>query len=286
MVPRRPLRKSLSSSLLESELFGHVKGAFTGADRDRVGRFEMANGGTLFLDEIGDISLETQVKLLRVIQDRRFEPVGGSRTMRADVRLIAATHQNLEALIAEGRFREDLYYRLNVISITLPPLRERKEDLYKLALHFLNESAAQAGKRINYIEADALTALERHRWPGNIRELKNAIERAVVLADDERITLKDLPNGVVDGIENLPRHGVDPDPARRKPLPSFDDDGPFRGQTTAKIKATRDSPGNGSEREILTQALSDCGGNKAQAARKLGLPRSTYYSRLKKYKIE
>ncbi|HVW03146.1 MAG TPA: sigma 54-interacting transcriptional regulator, partial [Planctomycetaceae bacterium] len=184
---------ALAPGVLESELFGHVKGAFTSAHRDKVGRFEMANGGTLFLDEIGDISLETQVKLLRVLQERAFEPVGGTRTVQVDVRLIAATHQNLERLIAEGRFREDLFYRLNVISITLPPLREREHDVFELALYFLERASSRVGKRITHLDEEALEALRGHRWPGNIRELENVIERAVVLAEGTSITLLDLP---------------------------------------------------------------------------------------------
>ena len=178
---------------MESELFGHVKGAFTGAHRDRVGRFQAASGGTLFLDEIGDISLDTQIKLLRVLQERGFEPVGGTQTIQVDVRVIAATHQDLEKLIAQGRFREDLYYRLNVIGIVMPPLRERTEDILELALHFLMRSAQKCGKRITHIEPEALSALERHLWPGNVRELENVIERAVVMAETDRITLLDLP---------------------------------------------------------------------------------------------
>src|SRR5690606_35614926 len=165
----------LSPGLLESELFGHVKGAFTGAHRDKVGRFEMADEGTLFLDEIGDISLETQVKLLRVLQERCFEPVGGTNTVHVDVRLITATHQNLEELITQGRFREDLYYRLNVISVILPPLRERHEDILELAFFFLNRASNRSGKKIRHVDDQALAALERHPWPGNIRELQNIV---------------------------------------------------------------------------------------------------------------
>ena len=195
---------ALSSSLLESELFGHVKGAFTGAQNDKQGRFELAHGGTLFLDEIGDISAETQVKLLRVLQQREFEPVGGTKTIQVDVRLIAATHQNLERLIADGRFREDLYYRLNVISIHLPPLRERPEDILDLAVSFLKAASTRGGKRIARFDDDALNALMRYSWPGNIRELQNVIERAVVLAERETVELKDLPFDI-QNVDNLPR---------------------------------------------------------------------------------
>ncbi|RMG40550.1 MAG: AAA family ATPase [Planctomycetota bacterium] len=188
---------ALSPSLLESELFGHVKGAFTGAHRDRVGRFEMADGGTLFLDEIGDISLETQVKLLRVLQTKSFEPVGSTRTVTVDVRLVAATHRDLRKMIAEGKFREDLYYRLNVITIWLPPLRERREDIFDLALHFLRRAAERTGKPVRRIDEAVIPLLEAYPWPGNVRELENVIERAVVLAEGDRITLDDLPPELV-----------------------------------------------------------------------------------------
>ncbi|MEZ6044343.1 MAG: sigma-54 dependent transcriptional regulator [Planctomycetaceae bacterium] len=183
---------ALSSGLLESELFGHVS-AFTGAHKDKVGRFEAAHGGTLFLDEIGDISLETQIKLLRVLQERKFEPVGSTRTVEVDVRLVTATHQNLLKLIEAGKFREDLYYRLNVISISLPPLRERMEDIYELALHFLEKSRLKTGKEVTGFDEAVLGQLISYQWPGNIRELENVVERAVVMADSDKIHLKDLP---------------------------------------------------------------------------------------------
>ena len=184
---------ALSQTLLESELFGHVKGAFTGADRDRVGRFEQANGGTLFLDEIGDINLEVQTKLLRVLQEMAFEKVGSSHTIAVNVRILAATHQDLEALIRAGRFREDLYYRLNVISLRTPPLRERKEDIFELAVSFLAQHARAVSKPVTHLDDDAVEALTNYDWPGNIRELENTIERAVVLADGPAITRDDLP---------------------------------------------------------------------------------------------
>ncbi len=190
---------ALSSGLLESELFGHVRGAFTGADRDKAGRFEMADKGTLFLDEIGDISLETQTKLLRVLQERAFERVGSGRTIPVDVRLIAATHQDLESLIRTGRFREDLYYRLNVISLRCPSLRERREDVFELALHFLEHYGADGGKTIVRIEEDAIEALTAYSWPGNIRQLENVIQRAVVLAEGECLRRADLPLEITSG---------------------------------------------------------------------------------------
>ena len=271
---------SLSPGLLESELFGHVKGAFTGAHRDKVGRFEMASGGTLFLDEIGDISLETQIKLLRVLQERCFEPVGGSRTIHVDVRLITATHQNLEQLIAQGRFREDLYYRLNVISVTLPPLRERREDILELAFYFLNRSAQRVGRRFTNIDQDALAALERHKWPGNIRELENAIERAVVLAEHEEISLHDLPAEFArPAARPLPSHVVE-----TKPTVSVAAAPP--SLQNAKDLDAADPTDDESERTLLVDVLHQCGGNKAKAARMLNMPRSTYFSKLKKYAIE
>ena len=181
---------ALSQNLLESELFGHVKGAFTGADRDRVGRFEQANGGTLFLDEIGDINLEVQTKLLRVLQEMSFERVGSSIPTRVDVRIVAATHQDLEALIETGRFREDLYYRLNVIPMQTPPLRQRREDIFELALFFVSQHAERTGKILTHIEPEAVEILMAYNWPGNCRELENVIERAVILADGPALTIE------------------------------------------------------------------------------------------------
>jgi transcriptional regulator with GAF, ATPase, and Fis domain len=273
---------SLSAGLLESELFGHVKGAFTGAHRDKVGRFEAANGGTLFLDEIGDISLETQIKLLRVLQERCFEPVGSTGTIQVDVRVITATHQNLEKLIAQGRFREDLYYRLNVISLTLPPLRDRIDDILELALHFLARANQRSGKRITHIEGDALAVMERHGWPGNVRELENVIERAVVLADGTSITLADLPVELLEGKQWIA-------PARKpRQTPVATLFGRDVESGPSAVEADKPEPPTGDlpERELLEEALRRCGGNKAEAARLLGLPRSTYFSKLKKYGIE
>ena len=274
---------ALSPSLLESELFGHVKGAYTGAHEDRIGRFEMANGGTLFLDEIGDISLDTQVKLLRVLQERAFERVGGSQTLHVDVRLITATHQNLEQRITDGLFREDLYYRLNVISITLPPLRERREDIFELAFFFLNRTAKRLSKRITHIDPDAIEVLERAPWPGNIRQLENVIERAVVLAEEEVITLKDLPADLIEGKKRLPTRVIETKPSgsekvRRLPL-SDAEVITFPGSQNHFDQQI-------SEPEQLKMALAECAGNKAQAARLLGMPRSTYYSKLKKYGLD
>ncbi len=271
---------ALSPGLLESELFGHVKGAFTSAHRDKIGRFEMADGGSLFLDEIGDISLETQIKLLRVLQEREFEPVGGTRTIQVDVRLIAATHQNLERLISEGKFREDLFYRLNVISITLPPLRDRADDIIELALYFLNRAADRAGKRITHLNDAVIDAFRRYPWPGNIRELENAIERAVIMAEGQEITLHDLPASVIPAFSR-PRHVLEAKPASTEPA-----------RAPAPTRRERNAGDDGRatpefvERQVLLEALVKTGGNKAEAARLLGVPRSTFFSRLKKFGME
>lgn len=262
---------ALAPGVLESELFGHVKGAFTGATSDRRGRFELADGGTLFLDEIGDISLETQVKLLRALQEREIEPVGGNGPVRVNVRVIAATHRPLEQLIAAGKFRDDLYYRLNVVSLLLPPLRERKDDLHELAASLLKRASSKLGKPIHDIEEDALAALLHYDWPGNIRELENVIDRAVVLAEGNLIRLGDLP-------PHIQQHGRQtrepPPPAYRAPLASEP------AATTLREGASLD------ERQRLLAALQQAGGNKARAAKLLGLPRSTFFSKLKKHRLE
>src|SRR5690242_5023581 len=186
---------ALQENLLESELFGHEKGAFTGADKQRIGRFEQADGGTLFLDEIGDMSANTQAKILRVLQEHEFERLGGTRTIRVDVRLIAATNRDLTTMVEAGTFREDLYYRLNVVTIEMPPLRERKEDIGALAGFFIRRFAGELKKKIQGLEPDALKLLMRYHWPGNIRELENAVERAMLLADGTHIAADDLRLG-------------------------------------------------------------------------------------------
>ena len=182
---------ALPSGVIESELFGHEKGAFTGALTRRVGRFELANGGTLFLDEIGDLPLELQAKLLRVLQDGEFERVGGTRTLKVDVRLIAATNRNLSQAVEEGRFRADLFYRLNVFPIAIPPLRERLQDVPRLARHFAMIYASKMGKAIGTISEQVLSQLMEYAWPGNVRELQNVIERAVILSTHHRLELDD-----------------------------------------------------------------------------------------------
>lgn len=280
---------ALSPSLLESELFGHVKGAFTGAHKDRVGRFEMANGGTLFLDEIGDISLETQIKLLRVLQMRSFEPVGGTRTVEVDVRLITATHQDLHRLIKEGRFRDDLFYRLNVVNITLPTLKERTEDIFELSLYFLKKASQQSGKHISHIDEQAIEVLKQYQWPGNIRELENVIERAVVLCDGDCITPSELPEEVLKltGVLRTTRAQVSPGSATGPVSATSTTDvlsSPPVGVVT-EVRSTiqeAEFPPVETEADILRKALREAGGNKSRAARALGIPRSTFFSRLKK----
>ena len=271
---------ALSSNLLESELFGHVKGAFTGAHADKIGRFQAAEGGTIFLDEIGDISLETQVKLLRVLQSRSFEPVGSTEPIHVDVRLITATHQNLEQLIEQGKFREDLYYRLNVISLTLPSLRERPEDILELAIHFLNRKAKQLGKSHLRLNDDVLQRLEKYHWPGNVRQLENVLERAAVLTDSEMIGLDDLPLELLepsipdrysDSMLQTQHTGKVRTPTRIERISS--------SSSTANVETLAASD----EQSVLLDALKRAGGNKAEAARMLDMPRSTFYSKLKKY---
>jgi transcriptional regulator with GAF, ATPase, and Fis domain len=263
---------ALSPTLLESELFGHVKGAFTGAHRDKMGRFEMANGGTLFLDEIGDISWDVQTKLLRVIQEKTFERVGSSEPVRVDVRIIAATHRNLDDLIRANKFREDLYYRLNVISMRMPPLRERREDIPELVLHFLRLYGEQAGKTMLAADDDALSLLRAHRWPGNVRELQNVIERAVAVSEGSLITAADLPMELrrgTDSMDGQSDYWQDLEPIALS----------IPGGT---IRAERDHR-NRRDREQLIRALAAANGNKAEAARALGMARSTLISRLKKF---
>ncbi len=244
---------ALPESLLESELFGHEKGAFTGAVATRKGRFELADGGTLFLDEIGDLPLHLQVKLLRVLQEREFERVGSSRPIAVNVRLVAATHRPLETLVREGRFRDDLYYRINVVTITLPPLRERREDLPLLIEHFLRTFAARNGKTIRGLTRDARETLLRYDYPGNVRELENLIERAVVLTRDDAISLADIP---------LTLHEPAAEPAAPVTL-------------TAAVE--------GLERRMIRDALDRAGGVQTRAADLLGVSERVLRYKLRKY---
>jgi two-component system NtrC family response regulator len=244
---------ALAESLLEAELFGHEKGAFTGAVTARKGRFELADGGTLFLDEIGDLPPHLQVKLLRVLQEREFERVGSSRPIKVDVRLLAATHRDLEALVREGRFRDDLYYRINVVTIQLPPLRERREDLPLLIDHFLRAFADKNGKHIRGLTREAREALLRYDYPGNVRELENLIERAVVLTRDDVVGLADLPLT------------LDPQAAEPETGPGL----------AAAVE--------GLERRMIREALAKADGIQTRAAELLGIGERVLRYKLKKY---
>lgn len=273
---------ALSPTLLESELFGHVKGAFTGAHRDKLGRFELANGGTIFLDEIGDISLDVQTKLLRVLQEMTFERVGSSEPIRVDVRVVAATHQDLERLMREGRFREDLFYRLNVITIRTPPLREHREDIYELALHFLQLYNARCGKTITHVEDDVLEIFKAYDWPGNVRELEHVIERAVVLAEGSSVTVRELPPELVFAAESALAARF-ADPPTERALPHNDAAHIPAGHCATLSHADWQTLKALQERERLLRALHLAGGNKSRAARLLRMPRSTFLSKLEKY---
>ena len=253
---------ALSESLLESELFGHIKGAFTSAIETRTGRFEAAHGGTVFLDEINSVSYQLQVKLLRVLQDREFEPVGGTQTHKVDVRLVLATNQNLEDAVRRGEFREDLYYRINVITLTQPALRERMGDIPLLVDHYLKHFNAQTGRKLNGIDDLALHAFQQYHWPGNVRELVNVIERAVVLCKHDRISAVDLPEKMFMEDEH---YG------------SFD--APLGG---ASLKKALTTP----ERQLIIQALESNGWNRQNTARALGINRTTLYKKMKKYDID
>ncbi|HEX5634841.1 MAG TPA: sigma 54-interacting transcriptional regulator [Gemmatimonadales bacterium] len=244
---------ALPSELVESELFGHVKGAFTGAMRDRPGLFEAADGGTLLLDEVGDLAVHAQAKALRALETGEIMPVGASRTMSVNVRVIAATNRPLDQLVGEGRFREDLLYRLQVITIALPPLRERPEDIPVLARRFIRGFAAQHGLAIADLTDEALAALRRWHWPGNVRELRNAIERGVILAEGRVLALHDLPQAIVAGApaeDESPSGELTFLEARRRALHAFD-------------------------RDFLAAALKRHGGNIARTARALGLHRQS-----------
>jgi len=250
---------ALAPTLLESELFGHEKGAFTGAHERRIGRFEQAQGGTLFLDEIGEIDATLQVKLLRFLGERTFERVGSNKTLTADVRLIAATNKNLEERVKAGEFREDLLFRLRVVEIPLPPLRERTGDIPLLAQNFLREFAKENGKPVNDFTADALEWLMNYSWPGNVRELRTAIEHAVVLCRGEKISARDLPSSVRSG--GLSGH----------PGPSL-----ARNDLTVKE----------AEKQLIIRALKETAGNRTLAAKKIGMSRRTFHRKLHLYHLE
>ncbi|HOX01655.1 MAG TPA: sigma-54 dependent transcriptional regulator [Candidatus Paceibacterota bacterium] len=257
---------ALSPTLLESELFGHEKGAFTGAHERRIGRFEQAQGGTLFLDEIGEIDAALQVKLLRFLGERTFERVGSNRTLTADVRLVAATNKNLRRLVETGAFREDLFFRLAVVEIVLPPLRERLEDLPLLARQFLREFARENGKPVREWTPEALEALLAYRWPGNVRELRTALEHAVVMGRGDRIAVRDLP------------------PALRA-APGAGEGGPKAIQATAPA-GTGTLNLREAEKRMIIQALEAAGGSRTEAARQLGISRRTLHRKLHGLQLE
>lgn len=256
---------ALPREIIESELFGHTKGAFTGAISDRKGRFELAHGGTMLLDDIDSLPLDLQVKLLRVMQQKEFEKVGDHKTIKVDVRIITSTNQDLEKLVAEKKFREDLYYRLNVISVDIPPLRERKEDLQLLVDHFVNLYSKENHKKIKGVSHDALQSLMNYNWPGNIRELENIIERAVILDTDNVIKTADLPDIITNGNILL---NVEPN---QNIIKKF----------TSTLKDILQEP----EKVHILRVLKEVGWNKKKAARKLGVNRTTLYNKLRKYNI-
>lgn len=247
---------ALAETLLESELFGHEKGSFTGAISRKRGRFELAHGGTIFLDEIGEIDQSVQIKILRVLQEKKFERVGGEDTLEVDVRVITATNRDLEKEIAEGRFREDLFYRLNVVRIHVPPLRERKDDIPLMMASFVHEFAGENGKKIEGIDPRARSALYAYDWPGNVRQLRNCIESAVVMTSGKIITLDDLPPSIRSGEETLSIH-----------IPV--------GVTMAEA-----------EKQVILQTLSAQNGNKSKTAEVLDIGRKTLHRKLDEYGLE
>ncbi len=241
-----------SQNLLESELFGHEKGAFTGAIRRKTGRFEMADGGTIFLDEIGEVSPPTQILLLRVLQDRRFERVGGEETLEVDVRVIAATNKNLTEEMKKGTFREDLYYRLNVIPIFVPPLRDRKDDIPLLASYFLQKFSQEKKKEVISLSPEVMEILLAHSWPGNVRELENVIDHAIIIAKQEKILTKDLPQHLLLG-----------------PVP------------TQELATLQDY-----EKDLILRTLQETNWNKHKSAKRLDINRSTLYGKMKRYGLK
>jgi two-component system nitrogen regulation response regulator NtrX len=252
---------AIPEDLIESELFGHVRGAFTGALADRRGRFEMADGGTIFLDEIGDMSVKTQAKVLRVLQEQTFEPVGGAAGIRVDVRVVAATNKDLQAEIRAGRFREDLYFRLNVIPIFVPPLRDRPDDIPLLADHFMAEFARDDGRRLKAFDKSAAAALERYMWPGNVRELRNVIERLMIMVPGETIRASDL------GFLEPPAAGR---------MPTTD---------AASSRLTLHEARDQFERDLILRTLSDQNGNMSRTAEVLGVERSNLYRKMRAFGI-
>ena len=255
---------AIPEDLIESELFGHTRGAFTGALAAKKGKFELADGGTLFLDEVGDMTLKTQAKVLRALQEQRIEPVGGAGSVDVDVRVIAATNKNLEEEIRQGRFRDDLYFRLNVIPFHVPPLRERREDIPLLARHFVGVLSAEHGRRPRAIAPEALAALSRLPWPGNVRELRNIIERLVIMAPGDSIERRHLPSTL---LESLPAE----EPPAAEP--------PAEGGGGGRLSDAREA----FERGYILAKYRECGGNMSRTAEALGVERSNLYRKMKAY---
>jgi len=256
---------AIPRDLMESELFGYVKGAFTGANQTRLGRLEQAQGGTLFLDEIGDLDLALQTKLLRVLQEREFSPVGSDQVRKVDVRILSATNRDLKEMVVQGKFREDLFYRLDVYTILVPPLRERREDIPLLAQVFLNELAADTDKPVHQLSREALDILSQYSWPGNIRELRNAIERSLLSCRGDTIEARDLPYAILRGVGNTPSTD-----SLLDMMGSDDLDGWLESV----------------ERRAILQALEQTAGVQAAAARKLGITERSLWHRIKKLKIQ
>ncbi|QDV46543.1 Transcriptional regulatory protein ZraR [Stieleria neptunia] len=276
---------ALSESLLESELFGHVRGAFTGAVSNRTGRFEAAQGGTIFLDEINSTSLTLQVKLLRVLQEKEFERVGDTATLRTDVRIIAASNRDLMGEVRAGRFREDLYWRLNVVPIEIPPLRDRRDDIPALVSHFLDYYNELNDRYVAHIGPGTMEALRDYHWPGNVRELQNYVERAVVMAETDELLVELLPDCVTSG----------------QPIPAEDLEaaGPvdFETMTKTVVQLGLDQTGRDStdvhrgvvdvvEKELIAQVLQACGGVQTKAATRLGMNRNTLHKKIKEYGLD
>jgi nitrogen regulation protein NR(I) len=276
---------AIPENLLESELFGHEKGAFTGASAQRIGKFEQCNGGTIFLDEIGDMSLSTQAKILRVLQSGSFERVGGNQPIKVDVRVIAATHRPLEQAVASREFREDLFYRLNVVRIHIPPLRDRRDDIALLINYFLKKFGQVQGRAPKSIAAPAVQMLQRFQWPGNVRELENVIQRAVVMAKGDVILSDDLPTLISNAA-----------PAAEKPavalstIPAEENPADVASITRTLFQWARENPKlkilPAVERELIIQALLDTKGNQVRAAKLLGITRATLRKRVEKFQIK
>ena len=273
---------ALSESLLESELFGHIRGSFTGAIENRTGRFEAAHKGTIFLDEINSTTLHLQVKLLRALQEREFERVGDTRTVKVDTRVIAASNRDLLELAEEGNFREDLYYRLNVVPICLPPLRERPEDIPLLVTHFLNLYNEQNDRYVAHIAPAAMEALQNYRWPGNVRELQNYVERAVVMAQGDELNCSLLPSVVTTGRQarTIGSRAMDFESLTKELVYTglngmSSEDTDLHGRIVDRV-----------EREVIAQVLSDCGNVQIKAAARLGINRNTLHKKIKQYGLD